>query len=93
MCRISLILRVDVAAATARGGECQEDEMPDWAKIYYWFVYKDKASEWRWNFRAPNHKKLADSGEGYKNKSDCEAAIELIKRHGPTAPTGYPADK
>jgi uncharacterized protein len=65
--------------------------MPDWPKIYYWFVFKDKVGEWRWNFRAPNHKKIASSGEGYKNKADCEGAIALLKRHGPNAPTGYPA--
>jgi hypothetical protein len=65
--------------------------MPEWAKIYYWFVFKDKAGEWRWSFRAPNHEKVGSSGEGYKNKKDCEDAIALIKRHGPGAPTGYPA--
>lgn len=64
--------------------------MPDWAKIYYFYVFRDVKNEWRWHFRAPNHKNVASSGEGYKNRSDCEAAIMLLKRWGPNAPLGYP---
>lgn len=37
----------------------------------YW-IYKDHAGEWRWYLKAANGDKLADSGEGYRNKSDCE---------------------
>jgi uncharacterized protein YegP (UPF0339 family) len=66
--------------------------MPEWDKIYYWYIYKDAQNQWRWNFRAPNHLKIASSGEGYHNKSDCEHAIDLIKLHGPSAPKGYPAN-
>jgi uncharacterized protein YegP (UPF0339 family) len=43
------------------------------------YIYKDAASEWRWFLYAANNKKLADSGEGYKNKADCLAAIGLVK--------------
>jgi uncharacterized protein YegP (UPF0339 family) len=42
-------------------------------------TYKDKAGEWRWYLRAVNGKRLADSGEGYKNKKDCLDAIDLVK--------------
>lgn len=42
-------------------------------------VYRDKAEEWRWRFRASNGKIIADSGEGYQNKQDCLHGIELIK--------------
>ncbi|MBL4882923.1 MAG: DUF1508 domain-containing protein [Planctomycetaceae bacterium] len=42
-------------------------------------VYKDRANEWRWRLKARNGAIIADSGEGYKNKSDCLAAIELVK--------------
>ena len=44
----------------------------------YW-VYKDKVGEFRWYLEASNGKKIADSGEGYKNKADCHAAIQLVK--------------
>ena len=48
-------------------------------------LYKDRAGEWRWRFRANNGKIIADSGEGYKNKQDCEHGIELIKEQTPDA--------
>jgi uncharacterized protein YegP (UPF0339 family) len=44
----------------------------------YW-IYKDNAGEWRWYLKAANNRKLADSGEGYKNKQDCKDAIDLVK--------------
>jgi uncharacterized protein YegP (UPF0339 family) len=42
-------------------------------------VYKDKAGEWRWRLVAANGRTVADSGEGYHNKADCLAGIELVK--------------
>ncbi|MCH8980319.1 MAG: DUF1508 domain-containing protein [Armatimonadetes bacterium] len=42
-------------------------------------IYKDRAGEWRWTLYEANNRKIADSGEGYKNKSDCVAAIDLVK--------------
>jgi uncharacterized protein len=42
-------------------------------------VYKDKKGEWRWNLKAENGKIIADSAEGYINKSDCLDAITLVK--------------
>ena len=44
-----------------------------------YYVYKDKAGEWRWYLEAANGRKLADSGEGYIDKRDCLHAIELVK--------------
>lgn len=36
--------------------------------------------EWRWRLWAANHKDIiADSGEGYVNKADCERGIALCK--------------
>ncbi len=52
-------------------------------------VYKDKAGEWRWRFQASNSKKIADSGEGYKDQKDCLHGIELIKREAPNARIKY----
>lgn len=49
-------------------------------------VYSDRAGQWRWRFKARNGRVLADSGESYYNRTDCENAIQLIKRDAPTAP-------
>ena len=38
-------------------------------------VRKDARGEWRWNLTAANGKKIAASGEGYKDKKDCLHAI------------------
>jgi uncharacterized protein len=42
-------------------------------------MYKDNAGYWRWRLFAANNKILADSGEGYYNKADCEHGINLVK--------------
>lgn len=42
-------------------------------------IYKDTAGEYRWRYQASNTKTVADSGEGYKNKADCENGIRLVK--------------
>ncbi len=42
-------------------------------------VYKDAAGQWRWRLMAGNNRNVANSGEGYHNRQDCLAAIELIK--------------
>jgi putative transcriptional regulator len=51
----------------------------------YFSVYRDKQRQWRWALHTANGRKIADSGEGYLNKADCEAAIELVK-HSTLAP-------
>ena len=45
-------------------------------------VKKDAKGEWRWNLTAANGKKVATSGEGYKDKKDCLHAIDLVKKSG-----------
>lgn len=45
-------------------------------------MYKDSAGYWRWYLLAGNNRKIANSGEGYYNKSDCIAAINLVKGSG-----------
>jgi uncharacterized protein YegP (UPF0339 family) len=43
-------------------------------------IYKDAVGDWRWFlYVIANSKKLADSGEGYRNKADCLYAIGLIR--------------
>jgi len=41
-------------------------------------VYRDAHGQWRWRLIAGNHRIIANSGEGYFNKSDCLHAIDLV---------------
>ena len=43
------------------------------------YLYIDAARQWRWRLTAANGKIIANSGEGYYNKADCLAAINLVK--------------
>lgn len=36
-------------------------------------------SDYRWRLISDNGRIIADSGEGYRNKSDCLHGIELVK--------------
>jgi uncharacterized protein len=49
-------------------------------------IIKDSAGEYRWRLRADNGEPIADSGEGYKAKADCQHGIALVKREAPGAP-------
>lgn len=49
-----------------------------------YYVYRDVAGQWRWYLQAGNGRKLANSGEGYFNKSDCVSAIRLVANSGNT---------
>jgi uncharacterized protein YegP (UPF0339 family) len=42
----------------------------------YW-MYKDRAGEWRWQLVHNNGNVISDSGEGYVNKSDCRHGLDL----------------
>jgi uncharacterized protein len=48
----------------------------------YFVLYVDTQRQWRWTLFAANNRKIADSGEGYYNKSDCQYAIGLVKGSG-----------
>ncbi|WP_457796475.1 YegP family protein [Methylocystis sp. S23] len=54
----------------------------------FYYVYVDAAFQWRWTLYAANHKKIANSGEGYVNKADCLHAIALVKSSA-SAPIHY----
>ena len=42
------------------------------------YIFKDSRGEHRWTLVASNGKTIADSGEGYKNESDCLHGIGLV---------------
>ncbi len=50
----------------------------------YFRVFQDRAFEWRWTLFAANHRKIADSAEGYSSKQNCLHGLSLIR--GPNGP-------
>ncbi len=44
----------------------------------YW-IYKDKDGLWRRYLKPANDEKIAKCGEGYRNKIECEHAIDPVK--------------
>ena len=52
----------------------------------YFQLYKDTTGHWRWTLFAANGRKIADSGEGYVNKSDAENGINLVKSTNSSTP-------
>lgn len=44
-----------------------------------YIIYKDNNNLYRWRFVASNGRIIADSGESYHNKSDCENGIRIMK--------------
>ena len=53
---------------------------------YKFEVYKDKAGEFRFRFKAPNGESMFAS-EGYTQKASAMSAIESIKKNAPGAST------
>lgn len=48
-------------------------------------IYVDNAGEYRWRLKAANDKIIAVSGEGYKQKKDCEDGIASVEQNLPIA--------
>ena len=48
-------------------------------------IYRETGGDYRWRFRASNNRIIADSGEGYRNRGDCEHGIQLLKNEAPRA--------
>ena len=45
-------------------------------------LYVDINGQYRWTLYAANNRKIANAGEGYHNRADCIAAINLVKGSG-----------
>jgi len=56
-------------------------------------VYRDADKQWRWRLTARNGKILADSGEGYRRRIDCNTAIQSIRGGAAKATIEVLADK
>jgi uncharacterized protein YegP (UPF0339 family) len=48
-------------------------------------VYRDRMGEWRWRFWTDESTHLAASSLGYKDRNECLAALETLKRLAPGA--------
>ena len=60
--------------------------------LMYFEIYQEKqglisvtSGQWRWRLRAANNEPIA-SGESYRNKQDCLAAIALVKNTNSQTP-------
>ena len=42
-------------------------------------IYRDNSDKYRWRLRADNGNIVADSGQGYSRRADCENGIEHVK--------------
>ena len=51
-------------------------------------VQKNSIGEWYWTLRGANSKVVAVS-EGYRRKSDCERAIEIVRLANENTPINY----
>jgi uncharacterized protein YegP (UPF0339 family) len=49
-------------------------------------MLSDSRQEFRWHLKGANGRIIASSGEGYKKKAACRAAIGLIQRGAADAP-------
>ena len=53
----------------------------------YFYLFQDVNKQWRWNYRAANHKVIADSAEAYINKSDALHGISLVTANAASSRT------
>lgn len=49
------------------------------------FEIYTSSGQYRWRLYAGNNRIIANSGEAYHNKGDCQAAIDLIRQYAPSA--------
>ena len=73
------------AALAADNKDAKADAKPDARKGATFEVYKDRGGEYRWRLRTTNKQIIATSGDGYKEKRDCLAGIESVKRNAADA--------
>lgn len=78
---------IDDATMREFDERCLKSRGPSKAKVssLSFQVFKDAKGEWRWRLNAANGKVIAGSGEGYRTKAACLAAIDLVKQAA-TAP-------
>jgi uncharacterized protein YegP (UPF0339 family) len=43
-------------------------------------IYRGEDGDWRWRVRAANGRIVADSAEGYENRTDCAHMLATVTR-------------
>jgi uncharacterized protein YegP (UPF0339 family) len=56
------------------------DYSPEERSTAMFELYKDGNGDWRWRLLANNKKVIADSGEGYRKRSECHKAVDRVRR-------------
>jgi uncharacterized protein YegP (UPF0339 family) len=51
-----------------------------WETTMRFELYRDAGGQWRWRLRARNGEVVAESGEGYVRREDCEHGISLVRQ-------------
>jgi uncharacterized protein YegP (UPF0339 family) len=49
-------------------------------------IYVDRAGEYRWRLRRADGEIVADSGQGYRTREQCEADLAWVRTHAASAP-------
>ena len=49
-------------------------------------IYLDRAGEYRWRLRRPDGEIVADSGQGYRTRRQCETDLTWVRTHAAGAP-------
>jgi uncharacterized protein YegP (UPF0339 family) len=49
-------------------------------------IYRDGSGRYRWRCTADNGKVVAESKDGYEDKTDCEAEIRWFQKVAPSSP-------
>lgn len=44
-----------------------------------YYIYVDPQGYWRWYLLGPNHRRIANSAEGYFDRQECRNAVLLVK--------------
>lgn len=79
------ILRALVSVA-AGGFEAEPRDNKQMPEPPFFYVYRDRAGEWRWRLRAAgNHEIIADSAESYITKRGAEEGAERVQSDAPMA--------
>lgn len=49
------------------------------SEIDAYYIHEDPQGYWRWYLLGANHRRIAESSEGYFSKQDCWDRIALVK--------------
>jgi uncharacterized protein YegP (UPF0339 family) len=52
----------------------------------YYEIFIDRGRKYRWRFRRPDGRVVAESAQGYPRRADCEADLLWTREHGSEAP-------